>query len=62
MKKMYWYYIAAIVLAMLWLVVGVDYMPYLFAWAPLICALIWVLRDKEFVMWIISKLPFEDEK
>lgn len=62
MKKMYWCYIAAIVLAMLWLVVGVDYMPFVFAWLPLIGVIIWVVRDKEFLKWVISKLPFDDEE
>lgn len=62
MKKMYWCYIAAIVLAMSWLVVGVDYMPFVFAWLPLIGVTIWVMRDKEFLKWVISKLPFDDEE
>ena len=62
MKKMYWCYIAAIVLAMSWLVVGVDYMPCVFAWLPLIGVTIWVMRDKEFLKWVISKLPFDDEE
>lgn len=49
--------LVAIVVAMLFLVIGVDFLPRLFCWMPLVAACAWALNSEEFIEWYSGFFP-----